>query len=625
MKWPMVTLDTVLASLEAGSRPRGGTKDVKDGVPSLGGEHLNNNGGFNFTSLKYIPEEHFAIMRKGIVRLHDILVVKDGATTGKTSFVRDDFPFEHAAVNEHVFIVRVRPEIIHPAFAFYFLFSKRGQAEIHKDFRGATIGGISRQFPKKVNIPLPPLSEQRRIVEILDQADGLRKKRAEADAKAARILPALFYKMFGDPATNPKGWPTAPLGDVIEIGTQLVEPNQPEYLDLPHVGGEQIEKETGRILSPQLVRESNLRSGKFFFTAEHILYSKIRPYLNKVAYPRFDGVCSADIYPLRPKDKRISPWYLIALLRSQAFLSYARAHSERLRMPKLNRNQLGAFETPLPDTVLLEAFDKQAEEIAKLEEARFSQEDRIERLFDVLLHRAFTGDLTAQWREAHMKELLEEMEAQAKALEPPVVEKRVPKVKSRRHAGHDMYNKAALAAYITNRCHADDRPLGRVKVAKLFYLAQRKAELELTEQFALRAAGPVDDDIHKFLSLARKQKWVVLGRAQGDLKPVRPGKDITKGVEQAAKVLGAAKNKVDELLDLMKDWGWRTLERWATVLHAAEAIVASGGEVSVAAIKKSINEHPEWQAKLNRAEFSDENLASTLKGLREFGFLQQGQ
>jgi len=66
---------------------------------------------------------------------------------------------------------------------------------------------------ERVSIPLPPPSEQHRIVEILDQADALRKKRAEADAKAARILPALFYKMFGDPATNPKGWPTKRLSD----------------------------------------------------------------------------------------------------------------------------------------------------------------------------------------------------------------------------------------------------------------------------------------------------------------------------------------------------------------------------------------------------------------------------
>ncbi len=213
----MVTLDNDLASLEAESRHRGGTKDVDDSVPSLGGEHLNNDGDFNFTRLKYIPHEYFPIMRKGIVRLHDILEVKDGVTTGKMSFVRDGFPFEHAAVNEHVFIVRVSPEIIHPTFAFYFLFSNRGQVEIRKDFRDATIGGISHQFLKKVNIPLPFLSEQRRIVEILDQADALRKKRAEAEAKAARILPVLFYKMFGDPATNPKGWPKKKLGDLIKV------------------------------------------------------------------------------------------------------------------------------------------------------------------------------------------------------------------------------------------------------------------------------------------------------------------------------------------------------------------------------------------------------------------------
>ena len=62
---------------------------------------------------------------------------------------------------------------------------------------------------------VPSVSEQRRIVEILDQADTLRKKRAEADAKASRILPALFYKMFGDPATNPKGWAVGTLDDVI--------------------------------------------------------------------------------------------------------------------------------------------------------------------------------------------------------------------------------------------------------------------------------------------------------------------------------------------------------------------------------------------------------------------------
>jgi type I restriction enzyme, S subunit len=220
--------------------------------------------------------------------------------------------------------------------------------------------------------------------------------------------------MFGDPSTNPRGWNTAPLEELVEIGTELVDPNESHYLDLPHIGGEQIEKETGRILSPSTVRESDLRSGKFLFTAEHILYSKIRPYLNKVAYPRFGGVCSADIYPLRIKDRGLSPWYLIGLLRSRAFLEYAQVHSGRLRMPKLNREQLGAFRVPLPDPQLLRLFEKSGVKIEQLDSLGNQLRSTIDRLFPVLLRRAFSGDLTTRWREAHIKELIAEMDHHSK-------------------------------------------------------------------------------------------------------------------------------------------------------------------------------------------------------------------
>ncbi len=76
------------------------------------------------------------------------------------------------------------------------------------------VPGLNRNDAYALEISLPPLSEQRRIVEILDQADRLRRLRAEAGAKAERILPALFIKMFGDPATNPMGWPCLPLSDL---------------------------------------------------------------------------------------------------------------------------------------------------------------------------------------------------------------------------------------------------------------------------------------------------------------------------------------------------------------------------------------------------------------------------
>ena len=311
-----------------------------------------------------------------------------------------------------------KPKVLDRKFLTYFLRSNRFLNFASVVVTGAKMPRVIMAKFWDYEIPLPPISEQRRIVEILDQADRLRKLREDADAKAQRIIPALFIKMFGDPAANPKGGNTVLFAEIVEIGTQLVDPNHPEFLDLPHIGGEHIEKETGRILSPTLVKDSNLLSNKFYFSSDHILLSKIRPYLNKVAYPRFNGVCSADIYPLRPKNNNVTHWYLVSLLRTQAFLDYANVHSDRLRIPKLNKAQLGAFEFPLPDPHLMIAFDERVEKIISVENFRFALQEKIEKLYQVILHRAFSGDLTASWREAHIKELLQEMERQSSYLEP---------------------------------------------------------------------------------------------------------------------------------------------------------------------------------------------------------------
>lgn len=130
-------------TLESGLRPRGGVRGILEGIPSLGGEHLNDLGSFHYENMKYIPEDFFKELNYGRIFQNDILVVKDGATTGKTSFVDENFPYIHAAVNEHVFIVRVIPEVVIPKLIFYYLFSNEGQNSIRLDFRGATVGGIS--------------------------------------------------------------------------------------------------------------------------------------------------------------------------------------------------------------------------------------------------------------------------------------------------------------------------------------------------------------------------------------------------------------------------------------------------------------------------------------------------
>ena len=166
--WKSMTLNEFI-TLESGSRPKGGVRGILEGIPSLGGEHLNADGGFNFEKIKYIPAEYFKSLNKGQIYPNDIIVVKDGATTGKTSFVDNNFPHKDAAVNEHLFIVRVDPKVAFAKYVFYFLFSSKGQKQILSDFRGATVGGISRNFPLKVTVLIPSLTEQEQIVSELEQ------------------------------------------------------------------------------------------------------------------------------------------------------------------------------------------------------------------------------------------------------------------------------------------------------------------------------------------------------------------------------------------------------------------------------------------------------------------------
>jgi len=133
-KWPMVELGEV-CEIFNGSRPKGGAIDK--GILSIGGENINYDGSFNLEKKRYIPEDFFNKLKRGKLETGDILIVKDGATTGKVGYFNDKSPFKIAAVNEHVFILRVDKEKINSFYLYQFLKSPRGNKEILKHKVGA--------------------------------------------------------------------------------------------------------------------------------------------------------------------------------------------------------------------------------------------------------------------------------------------------------------------------------------------------------------------------------------------------------------------------------------------------------------------------------------------------------
>ncbi len=188
--WAGVPLDDLLVSLESGKRPRGGARGVLEGVPSLGGEHLTYAGGFDFTNVKYVPREFASSMRRGHIRTGDVLIVKDGATTGKTTFVGEGFPFAEAVANEHLFVCRPVEQVL-PAYLAGYLQSPQGQERMLDHFKGSAQGGINRTFATGTIVPVSPFPEQQRIAARLGAIERSRTSIA-ASLENARAALARF-------------------------------------------------------------------------------------------------------------------------------------------------------------------------------------------------------------------------------------------------------------------------------------------------------------------------------------------------------------------------------------------------------------------------------------------------
>lgn len=190
-------LKDYIIDLQSGKRPKGGA--ITSGIPSLGGEHINAYGKFNLDEkkLKYVPVEYFNELSKGIIQKNDILLVKDGATTGKVAYVDKNFTLQDACINEHLFLIRTKDEL-NSKYLFYYLFSDMGQKKVLNDFRGATVGGISKGFID-MDIYIPSLVIQNKIVDILDKAQQLIDKRKEQIEALDELVKSKFIEMFGTP------------------------------------------------------------------------------------------------------------------------------------------------------------------------------------------------------------------------------------------------------------------------------------------------------------------------------------------------------------------------------------------------------------------------------------------
>lgn len=211
-------------------------------------------------------------------------------------------------------------------------------------------GSMSKRLSPKLLMEYEfslPDGNLEQVADILWAMERVKTAYRELIARTDDLVKSQFIEMFGDMAENPFGWPIVGFDDAAVIDATMTTDYE-KYADYPHIGIDSIEKNTGRLSGYRTVREDNVKSGKYIFGPQHIIYSKIRPALNKVALPDFEGLCSADAYPILPKEDVCMKEFLAHVLRSDFFLQYILAFSGRSQMPKVNRKQISGFRFPLP-------------------------------------------------------------------------------------------------------------------------------------------------------------------------------------------------------------------------------------------------------------------------------------
>lgn len=196
-----------------------------------------------------IPEEMAGKGWNYQVEPGDILIAMSGATTGKIGVIADDFegPFLQ---NQRVGNFRVADSNkVDKVYLRHYLTSPSYQKQLRNLMAGVAQPNISSKQLESIEIPLPPLPEQKRIAAILDKADSIRRKRQDAVRLTEELLRSMFLEMFGDPVTNPKGWEIKPLSDEIE------------FLTSGSRGWAEFYSDSGR----KFIRIQNVRNGLLHF------------------------------------------------------------------------------------------------------------------------------------------------------------------------------------------------------------------------------------------------------------------------------------------------------------------------------------------------------------------------
>jgi len=333
---------------------------------------------------KYIDNADEYITEAGIknssAKMYDVdtvLIAMYGATIGETSILRIS-----ACTNQACAAFKPSKEVL-PEYLYYFLQSKKRQ--FVKDGVGGAQPNISAGYLKKVRMDILPLQEQQYVVDVLNKANSIIDTRLKELQKLDDLIKARFVEKFGEPVSNKKGWRTESMTDVAPAvnSTNKVKGNV-WLLNL-----DMVEAQTGRIIEYLNVPTSEIGNSTCAFDTSNVLYSKLRPYLNKVVIPDRCGYATSELVPLQPVRSIMNREYFAFMLRSDEFVKLISDKVAGAKMPRVSMGDFRKFPVPIPPIELQNQFAAFVAQVDKSKAAVQQALDKAKLLFDSLMQQYF--------------------------------------------------------------------------------------------------------------------------------------------------------------------------------------------------------------------------------------------
>ena len=224
----------------------------------------------------------------------------------------------------------------------------------------------------EIEIELPSIESQTEVVEKMRTIDDLISLRRQQLSKLDELVKSRFIEMFGDPVSNDKGWPHQAMDKVAPSSAYSGVNSEKVWL----LNLDMVEAQTGRIIEYLYVNKEQVGNSTCGFDEGNVLYSKLRPYLNKVVVPNQNGYCTTELVPLRPSEK-LNRQFLAYLLRSDAFVSFINEKVAGAKMPRVSMNVFREFECILPPIELQNQF---AAFVEQTDKSKFEIQKSLEKL-----------------------------------------------------------------------------------------------------------------------------------------------------------------------------------------------------------------------------------------------------